>query len=108
MIGEAIARNALLLGLFALISTAIIAGTFLGSKEKIQQNIRIAEEQALLEIIPRSQHNNSMLDDAYTIADQDLLGLRFEKNYSSQERMIFPSRSFFPLQHVTGTREISI
>ena len=53
MIGEAIARNALLLGLFALISTAIIAGTFLGSKEKIQQNIRIAEEQALLEIIPR-------------------------------------------------------
>ena len=96
MIGEAIARNALLLGLFALISTAIIAGTFLGSKEKIQQNIRIAEEQALLEIIPRSQHNNSMLDDAYTIADQDLLGLRFEKNYYIARKDDIPVAVIFP------------
>lgn len=96
MLGEAIARNAILLGLFALISTAIIAGTFLGSEEKIRQNIRIAEEQALLEIIPRSRHNNSMLDDAYPINDQALLGLRSEKLYYIARKDNVPVAIIFP------------
>ncbi|MEH6556417.1 MAG: electron transport complex subunit RsxG [Oceanicoccus sp.] len=96
MLGEAIARNAILLGLFAVVSTAIIAGTFLGSEEKIRQNIRIAEEQALLEIIPRSRHNNSMLDDAYTVDDQSLLGLRSEKNYYIARKNDVPVAVIFP------------
>ncbi len=81
MLGESIGRNAILLGLFAVISTAIIAGTFLGTRGTIGENIRQAEEKALLEIVPKSMHNNSMLDDAYPIADSDLLGLREEKQY---------------------------
>jgi electron transport complex protein RnfG len=81
MLGESISRNAFLLGIFAIVSTAIIAGTYLGSQDTIQANIRIAEERALLEIVPKSRHNNSMLEDAHPISDSELLGLRSEKNY---------------------------
>lgn len=81
MLGESISRNAILLSLFAIVSTGIIAGTFLSSQEKIQHNIRLAEERALLEIIPKSRHNNAMLDDAHPLSDSELLGLRTEKNY---------------------------
>ncbi|WP_101757462.1 electron transport complex subunit RsxG [Oceanicoccus sp. KOV_DT_Chl] len=81
MLGESISRNALLLGFFAVISTAIIAGTFLSSQEAIKENIRQAEERALIQIVPKSRHNNSMLDDAHAISDNELLGLRSEKHY---------------------------
>lgn len=81
MLAETISKNALLLGLFALVSTAIIAGTFLNSQEKIQHNIRLAEEQALLEIVPRDRHNNSMLEDSHPIDDQQYLGLRSSKQF---------------------------
>ncbi len=86
MLTASISRNALLLGLFAIISTAIIAGTFLGTGDKIRDNIRHAEERALLEIIPKSRHNNSMLDDAQSVNDSELLGLRNAKQlYIAQQ-----------------------
>ncbi|MDG1773083.1 MAG: electron transport complex subunit RsxG [Oceanicoccus sp.] len=81
MLGESIGRNSLLLGFFAILSTAIIAGTYLGSQDTIRKNIRMAEERALLEIIPKSRHNNSMLEDAHGISDSEMLGLRSEKKY---------------------------
>ncbi|ARN75042.1 electron transport complex subunit RsxG [Oceanicoccus sagamiensis] len=81
MLGESIGRNSLLLGFFAILSTAIIAGTYLGSQDIIRENIRQAEERALLEIVPKSRHNNSMLEDAHGISDSDMLGLRSEKKY---------------------------
>ncbi len=81
MLGQSIKHNALLLGAFAVVSTAIIAGTYLGSKDTIRENIHKAEERALLEIIPKSRHNNSMLNDAHAISDSTLLGLRTEKHY---------------------------
>jgi len=79
MLIESISRNALLLGVFALVSTAIIAATFLNTQDSIAENIRKAEEKALLEIVPRSRHNNSMLNDAQAIADTALLGLHSGK-----------------------------
>lgn len=81
MLRESISRNAILLGIFALTCTAIIAATFLSSQDAIKENIRLAEEQALLEIVPKSRHNNAMLDDAHNIDDDKLLGLRGEKHY---------------------------
>jgi electron transport complex protein RnfG len=81
MLGESIGRNALLLGLFAIVSTAIIAGTYLSSQDAIKENIRRAEERALIEIVPRSRHNNAMLEDAHPVDDQELLGLRSAKQY---------------------------
>jgi electron transport complex protein RnfG len=79
MLIKSMSRNALLLGVFALLTTALIAATFLNTQDSIAENIRQAEEKALLEIVPRSRHNNSMLDDTQPIADSQLLGLRTSK-----------------------------
>ena len=96
MLGKSIGRNALLLGLFAILSTAIIAGTYLSAKETIDKNIRMAEERALLEIIPKSRHNNSMLEDAHRINDSDSLGLRSEKQYYIARQDGEPVAVIFP------------
>ena len=96
MLGKSIGRNALLLGLFAILSTAIIAGTYLSAKETIDKNIRMAEERALLEIIPKSRHNNSMLEDAHRINDSDRLGLRSEKQYYIARQDGEPVAVIFP------------
>jgi electron transport complex protein RnfG len=80
MLGQAITRNSVLLALFALCTTALIASTYLLTKDNIALQMRQAEEKALLQIIPRSRHDNSMLDDTIAVGPQDAgLGLREEK-----------------------------
>jgi electron transport complex protein RnfG len=80
MLGQSITKNGLLLGLFAVVTTGVIAGTYLSTRGLVQDNIRAAEERALLEIIPRDRHDNSMLDDAVALSDDALLGLREQRN----------------------------
>jgi len=80
MLGQSITKNGLLLGLFAVVTTGVIAGTYLSTRGLVQDNIRAAEERALLEIIPRDHHDNSMLDDAVALGDDALLGLREPRN----------------------------
>jgi len=80
MLGKSISRNSLLLALFAVCTTLLIAGTFLGTKDKIAEQKRKAEEKALLEIVPRERHDNSMLDDTLSVGpDAPGLGLAQEK-----------------------------
>ena len=80
MLGQSITRNSLLLALFAVCTTALIAGTHLVTKEDIALQIRRAEEKALLQIVPRTGHDNSMLDDTIAVGPQDAgLGLKEEK-----------------------------
>lgn len=79
MLGQSIGKNGVLLGLFAILTTGVIAGTFLSTRGKIADNIRHAEEKALLEIVPRSRHDNAMLEDSLAVSDTALLGLREEK-----------------------------
>ena len=66
ILGQSISKNSLLLGLFAVLTTGVIAGTYLSTRGLIQENIRHAEERALLQIIPKSRHDNSMLCLLYT------------------------------------------
>lgn len=80
MIGSAITRNGLLLGAFAMLTTAIIAATQLGTKDLIAEQIRKAREKALLEIVPRDQHDNQMLDAQFTVDDQELLNLSSQRS----------------------------
>ncbi len=75
MIGSAVTRNGLLLGAFAMLTTAIIAATQLGTKDRIAEQIRQAREKALLEIVPRDRHDNQMLNAQFDVNDQDLLYL---------------------------------
>jgi electron transport complex protein RnfG len=80
MLGQSITRNSILLALFAVCTTMLIAGTQLLTKDDIALQIRQAEEKALLQIIPREQHDNSMLDDTLPAGpDSPGLGLRQEQ-----------------------------
>tara|TARA_R110002049_G_scaffold57581_22_gene157771 strand:+ start:500 stop:1144 length:645 start_codon:yes stop_codon:yes gene_type:complete len=80
MLGQSITRNSLLLALFAVCTTALIAGTYLLTRDDIAEQKRLAEEKALLEIIPRERHDNSMLDDTVGVGPADVgLGLSEEK-----------------------------
>ena len=80
VLGQSITRNSILLALFALGTTALISGTYLLTKDRIAVEQRKAEERALLEIVPATRHNNSMLDDTIAVdASTEGLNLRGEK-----------------------------
>jgi electron transport complex protein RnfG len=73
---NAIVRSILLLGLVALCTTAFVALTYQLTSDAIARQSRVALEQALLDIIPRSRHDNAMLDDTLAVGPQDAaLGL---------------------------------
>ena len=80
MMQSSIRRNSILLGLFALLTTNIIAGTYLGTRDLISAEQRKAEEKALLEIVPLERHDNSMLDDFLEVGSTAAgLGLSSDK-----------------------------
>jgi electron transport complex protein RnfG len=79
-LGESITRNSVLLAVFAVCTTLLIAGTFLLTRDDIALQKRKAEEKALLQIVPRERHDNSMLDDTIPVgAEAAGLGLREQK-----------------------------
>ncbi len=80
MLGQAISKNSLVLGLFAIATTAMIASTFLGTKDLIAEQERIARAKALLEVIPVERHDNSMLDDTIAIGPEPALGLKKQQH----------------------------
>ena len=59
--------NGRVLGLFALITSLLLAGTHLGTKDKIAESQRRAAQKALLEIIPEEHHDNDILSDTLAI-----------------------------------------
>jgi H+/Na+-translocating ferredoxin:NAD+ oxidoreductase subunit G len=80
MLGQSITRNSLLLAVFAVITTILIAGTHLLTKDKIALEQRKAEEKSLLQIVPAERHDNTMLDDTLPVGPSDSgLGLKSEK-----------------------------
>ncbi len=80
MLGQSITRNSFLLALFALLTALLISGTYLLTRDTIAMEQRTAEERALLEILPRTLHDNSMLDDTLPLAASTPgLGLRRDR-----------------------------
>ena len=80
MLGRSIARNSWLLALFAVVTTVLITGTYLLTRDRISEQKRLAEEKALLEIVPRDRHDNSMLDDIINVGPEAAgLGLTQDK-----------------------------
>lgn len=83
---QAITRNSLMLAGFAALVALLVASTHLGTRDAISEARRAAEERALLQIVPRDRHDNSMLDDRVMAPVGDPL-LRL-----SQERSIYRAR----------------
>jgi len=80
MLRQSITRNSVLLALFAVCTTLLIAGTFLSTRDQIALEKRHAEEKALLELVPRERHDNSMLDETIVVGPEAAgLGLREDK-----------------------------
>lgn len=76
----AISRNSLLLGLFAALTTALIAWTYISTKDAIVEAQRVAEAKQLLQIFPANSHDNSLIDDNFTITrGQSLLKVREDR-----------------------------
>lgn len=81
MLRQSITRNSVLLAAFAVCTALLLTGTYLLTDERIAAQIRQAEEKALLEIVPKDRHDNSMLDDRLPVGPgAGGLGLRQEKN----------------------------
>lgn len=94
MLGRAISKNSVMLGLFAVVTTAAIAGTYLGTRDTILAQERAAQARALLEIVPQSRHDNVMLDDTLVVSDQAFLGL------DSEERIFIARKEGKPVAYI--------
>ena len=70
MLGPTITRNSALLAIFAVCTTLLIAGTYLSTRDQIAVEKRRAEEKALLQVVPRERHDNSMLDETIPVGPQ--------------------------------------
>ena len=75
-LSRAVSRNSLLLAGFAVLTAALVAGTFLATEARISQQRRAAQEQALRQILPRAGYDNILLDERITLPRGDpLLGI---------------------------------
>lgn len=75
MLSKSISKNSLLLGAFALVTTAVLAFTAEFTKERIAQAERAAQQKALFEIVPRNTHDNDMLVDTINVPEAAWAGL---------------------------------
>jgi electron transport complex protein RnfG len=77
VLGSSISKNSILLGLFALTAAGMLAGVNEGTKERIEQEVRAAQQRALYEIVPQDQIDNDLLMDTQAIPVEawDALGL---------------------------------
>ena len=74
MLLQHMGRSALLLGLFALIGTALVALTYTGTQERIAEAERKYMLRSLNAVIPRSQYDNDMFNDVIEISSEKFLG----------------------------------
>jgi electron transport complex protein RnfG len=82
MLKQSIRNNSVVLGLFALVTSVLLASTYLGTKTTIENAERRAAQKILLELYPASSHDNSVLDDVVPIPEAYLstLGLKVAAN----------------------------
>ncbi len=98
---SSISSNSVLLGIFALLSTAIIAGTHLGTADNIAEQKRQAQLKALYQIVPRVEHDNDLLSDNIAIKDE-ALGHRDTKKLFLAKRGELASTLIYPVTARTG------
>lgn len=98
LLKQAVTANSLKLGTFAVLTAGILAYTNLSTKDRIAEQIRIAKEKALLEIVPEERHDNEMLDDIFTLSSTlaKKLNLKEETNAFIAKYKNKPQTIIFP------------
>ena len=71
-----ISRYGILLGFVALLCTAISAGIFFLTKDKIDSVMAAQQRELLLQVIPQDYFNNNLLESAVIPQDKNLLGIQ--------------------------------
>lgn len=74
MVKQPMLRVGLLLGLFAIVGTGIVAVTETLTREQITANERAALQQAIEAVLPATAYNNPILEDTIQVTDPALLG----------------------------------
>ncbi len=69
-----IRKNAVGLGLFAIVTAGSIGIAQVLTKDSIEKNIQIAQAKALHEIVPQSSYDNDLLNDTISLASSDSQG----------------------------------
>ena len=72
--GKHMVISALVLGLFAVGGTALVAWTFKQTEDTIQSNERDVLLQSLHDLVPPNAHDNVMDQDTIEVSDHELLG----------------------------------
>ena len=69
-------RYGILLGFVALLCTAISAGIFFLTKDKIDEVMAAQQRELLLQVIPQDYFNNNLLESAVIPQDKNLVGIQ--------------------------------
>ena len=100
-LSNAIRKNSIGLAIFAAITAGLIALVQITTKEQINQNIQQARVKALHEILPKSEHNNDLLNDAFWVDSKDL-GLKKPHEGFIAKQGDQPVAVFFPVKALEG------
>jgi electron transport complex protein RnfG len=74
MVVQSMLRNAVLMGLFAVLGTGLVALTHENTKARIAENQRQALLANLHELVPPGTYDNDIIKDTVNVMQQDLLG----------------------------------
>lgn len=83
MILKSVSRNAIILGLFAITTAAVLALTNEGTLERIRCNKQLALQSSLLEVMPQEAFSNDLLTDFIEVQDP-LLGRAAQHLYRAR------------------------
>lgn len=76
MLAKHMSRSAVLLGLFALVGTGIVATIFIGTEDRIAEAERAFMLRSLHEVIPSTLHDNDIFADMITVTSPEKLGTK--------------------------------
>ncbi len=76
LLGVSISRNSIILGLFAIATTGLIVLTEVNTREPIKQARDQALASALHEVLPKTTHDNELLEDSVVVQPHPLLGTK--------------------------------
>lgn len=64
-------KNAIGLGLFAIVTAGVVSLAQITTRDRIEHNIQLAEAKALHELVPQADYDNDLLNDTYALTSEE-------------------------------------